>query len=537
MFIICFIKERENMRRKYKFAVILLMIMLLLAACGKSTSKKRVKEEYKSPTSFNESLEALKTYGDGEYTFTVSLLDLSNEKNAENILITEKSYKESREFSLEIQSKEEGKNTTKKLPAVVAIINNQLVVNFDSLLGESLDVKDILGSYAVKLPEYKKPQTEKNYVFEIAKAFNKNIQDREEDINIISIKEGKELKQAIENAYIYIKSNEDVIDEYVKNSLDGVDFDSYFENFIKQNAEDIIAAADLLGYEVSKEELEKVIEKVKFVRIEGTDVDVLALVNDLVEAGNLLDESVYEKLFSALGLEISARASMLEKEYNISYDVVLNELGMKLSISCSFKAGSPVVAGAKNLSSMTEIAKAMIKDEVNKDKLIERLSDFLVNISGGLISLPEKPEKPEEPAEKVYYSVKYGEDKLFRAYYDSSVVKSFSINEDEYLFTTDNFQAISLGVKTGINVNQFAEGIKLSEKDYESYEYSHKEYEGSQYKGYSYTIGIDGTYLTTVALDIDGGILLVEFMANSEITDLDDTLNKIIIPYSEKESE
>ena len=365
---------KKHFKRATAFVLAGAMTFTMIG-CGSSKDKKSDKAkkvDISKVASMGEAVELIGDYTKGNYDFELKL-NSETPDGGGKIDLTGNGQLDGTNFSVDgikFEVKNDDESMKLEFSDLLTIVDGRAYINLDSIIKEFSDVDSEFGAYGLLLPNTEKSEKFKKEFFSMCQgAVDAFIEGAEVNGNkdasfTAVIDDAEAYKKSFDSLADWIDENQDTIISVLESGTKVVEPKKYVNDLVDDIDDDLIAAAEVLGYgqfineDMIKKLKENVDKELDEVNVEDADFSDMFKDFDKEEIkSKTVDEwqKVLEN-FDKKDIEVSVK--MEEDKYEVSFSAEFEGEGSKVEAEGRFTLNldSVSIKAPKNKSSLKEIA-------------------------------------------------------------------------------------------------------------------------------------------------------------------------------------
>ena len=366
-------------KAKFKRATAIVMAGTLafsMIGCGSSKDKssKKKKVDVSKVSSMGEAVEKIGDYTKGNYEYSFKLNSESSDGGG-TLEFSGDGKLDGKNFTVDtisFKAKTDDANQKIEFSDLLTLVDGRAYINLDSIIKEFSDVDTEFGAYGLLLPDTEKSDKFKKDFFSLCQgAVDAFIEGAEvkgnKDASFTAVIDDSEgYKKAFDSLFDWIDDNQDNISSTLQSLTDVVDVKDYVKKLFDDIDEDLIDAAEVLGFdqyvnetviEGAKSKIDESLEEIDF---EEPDFSDLFKGFDKAKA-DIQSKTVEDWDKMLMGMDkkdIEVSVTMEEEKYEVSFSAEFEGDGAKITAEGKFTLNLDDVSikAPKNKSSLKEIA-------------------------------------------------------------------------------------------------------------------------------------------------------------------------------------
>ncbi len=384
--------------KKFTAIVVSAVLAFGMIGCGKDggssdSDKESKKKDGAVDTSKVESIydayDLMANYTKGSFSISADVSGVNSEQNAK-ITFSGSGKTDGKNGSIDKLSVDVNADETKmsiELKDFFTVADGRAYINLDAIVKEFADTDSAFGSYGLLLPDMDVNAMKDKYLKLGKGAFEAflsgaEVSGKDGDFTA-AFKDAEGYKKSITALFDWMDKNKDEIEKLAKESASSVDVKDYLNKLVDDIDDDLIAAAEEIGYGqmVNAETIEQI---KKNIEEQYADIDIdeqldVNLFENFDEAKKKIDEMSDEdwaKLFEGIDKSDFALKLKIDDdsfEISVNGEFANNEgTSVKADITCKFTVEDVSIKAPSNASKLVDIA-----------KYVKENPDVLTKISAG----------------------------------------------------------------------------------------------------------------------------------------------------------
>lgn len=359
---------------KRLLAVLLAMMLIVsMTACSKDDDKKTSgKSEEKKDLTLSEAL-AEAEYTKGSYTMDMSMvMDESGEETSMSLKTNGDIDGTNQTMGMSMELKDSVTDMSFDFGEFMAVADGKMYLDIDTLVSSLWDVETEFGAYGIPMPEAEVSEELQNKATEImtglVEAATKDVEVEAKDgVYTVEVTDAEGFLTVLKNVVAYIDENKDDIEGLVKDSSGTFDVKEYLNTLVDYVSEDLIDAAELLGMELSEDDIDMVKEAIEDMEIAETEVNLFEGWDEVVEEIENTEAEDFEGEEISLTIEVTVTDDKLA--YEISLAASDDETEVEIALSYEFIVDEDMsVKAPENATTLTAMVEYIMD---NQDVLLE----------------------------------------------------------------------------------------------------------------------------------------------------------------------
>ncbi len=358
-----------------KLLAVLLAMMLIVSmtACSKDDDKKtNGKSEEKKDLTLSEAI-AEAEYTKGSYKMDMSIdMDIDGEESSMAIKANGDVDGENQKAGMSFELKDSENDMSFDFGQFMVVADGKMYLDIDTLISNLWDVDTEFGAYGIPMPEAEVSKDLQKKATELLTglidAATKDLEVKAEDgVYTIEITDPETLIKVAQNVVTYIDENKDDIESLVEESTKSVDVKEYMNTLFDYISEDLIDAAELLGFELSEDDLEEVKDAIDEMEISETEINLFEGWDEVVESIN--DASAED--FDGDELKLTMVFTVTDEKfgYDIDFTMTKGEESMEMAMNYEFTVDEDMsIKAPENATTLTGMVEYIMD---NQDVLMD----------------------------------------------------------------------------------------------------------------------------------------------------------------------